>query len=45
MTEPGSAATRTMMRPDTLRQYARDSGYGSVEVLPVDSMACRLYLL
>jgi 2-polyprenyl-3-methyl-5-hydroxy-6-metoxy-1,4-benzoquinol methylase len=45
MTEPGSAATGTLMRPDTLRSYARDAGFTSVEVLPVDSVEFRLYLL
>jgi 2-polyprenyl-3-methyl-5-hydroxy-6-metoxy-1,4-benzoquinol methylase len=45
MTEPGSAATGTLMRPDTLRRYAREAGFGTVEVLPVDSVAFRLYLL
>jgi hypothetical protein len=42
MTEPGSAATGTVMRPDTVRGYARDAGFASVEVLPVDSVAFRL---
>jgi 2-polyprenyl-3-methyl-5-hydroxy-6-metoxy-1,4-benzoquinol methylase len=45
MAEPGSAATGTVMRPDTLRRYAREAGFASVEVLPVDSVAFRLYLL
>jgi SAM-dependent methyltransferase len=45
MTEPDSAATGTVMRPDTLRAYARDAGFSSVEVLPVESVAFRLYLL
>jgi 2-polyprenyl-3-methyl-5-hydroxy-6-metoxy-1,4-benzoquinol methylase len=45
MTEPGSAATGTLMRPDTLRRYARDAGFATVEVLPVESVAFRLYLL
>jgi 2-polyprenyl-3-methyl-5-hydroxy-6-metoxy-1,4-benzoquinol methylase len=45
MTEPGSAATGTVMRPDTVRAYAREAGFGSVEVLPVESVAFRLYLL
>jgi hypothetical protein len=45
MTEPGSAATGTLMRPDRLRAYARDAGFTTVEVLPVDSVAFRLYLL
>ncbi len=45
MTEPGSAATGTLIRPDTVRRYARDAGFSSVEVLPVESVAFRLYLL
>ena len=45
MTEPDSAATGTLMRLDTLRRYAREAGFADVEVLPVDSVAFRLYLL
>jgi 2-polyprenyl-3-methyl-5-hydroxy-6-metoxy-1,4-benzoquinol methylase len=45
MTEPGSAATGTVMRPDTLRAYAHEAGFASVEVLPVGSVAFTLYLL
>ena len=45
MTEPGSAATGTLIRPDIVRRYARDAGFASVEVLPVNSVAFELYLL
>ena len=45
MTVPDSAATGTVMRPDTLRRYASEAGFTSVEVLPVESAAFRLYLL
>ena len=45
MTEPGSAATGTVIRPDIVRRYARDAGFSTVEVLPVESVAFRLYLL
>jgi SAM-dependent methyltransferase len=45
MTVPDSAATGTMMRPDTVRRYAREAGFSAVEVLPVESVAFRLYLL
>jgi SAM-dependent methyltransferase len=45
MTEPGSAATGTLMRPDTVRGYAREAGFATVDVLPVESVAFRLYLL
>jgi len=31
-----SAATGTLMRPDTLRQYATEAGFGDVVVLPID---------
>ena len=45
MTEPGSAATGTLIRPDTVRRYAAEAGFATVEVLPVESVAFRLYLL
>ncbi len=45
MTEPGSAATGTVIRPDVVRRYAREAGFSAVEVLPVESVAFRLYLL
>jgi SAM-dependent methyltransferase len=45
MSEPDSAATGTVIRADTVRQYARDAGFAGVEVLPVDSASFRLYLL
>jgi 2-polyprenyl-3-methyl-5-hydroxy-6-metoxy-1,4-benzoquinol methylase len=45
MTEPGSAATGTVMRPSTLRAYASAAGFSAVDVLAVDSVAFRLYLL
>jgi hypothetical protein len=45
MAEPDSAATGVLMRPDTFRTYARDAGFATVEVLPVESVAFRLYLL
>ncbi len=40
-----SAATGTAMRPDTLRAYARDAGFGHVEVLPIDNDFWRFYRL
>jgi SAM-dependent methyltransferase len=40
-----SAATGTAMRPDTLREYARDAGFGSVEVLPIENDFWRFYRL
>lgn len=45
MTVADSAATGTVMRPATVRAYADQAGFASVEILPVDSVAFRLYLL
>jgi predicted O-methyltransferase YrrM len=36
MAHPGSVGTGTVMRPDTLRGYARAAGFGDVEVLPIE---------
>jgi 2-polyprenyl-3-methyl-5-hydroxy-6-metoxy-1,4-benzoquinol methylase len=43
--ESDEAATGTVMRPDTLRQYARDAGFASVEIAPVEHDPWRFYLL
>jgi SAM-dependent methyltransferase len=40
-----SRATGTVMRPDTLRAYANEAGYGSVEVLPIENDFFRFYRL
>ena len=40
-----SRATGTVMRPDTLRGYADEAGYGSVEVLPIENDFFRFYRL
>jgi ubiquinone/menaquinone biosynthesis C-methylase UbiE len=40
-----SAATGTVMRPDTLRTYAQDAGFTRFEILPIEHDAFRLYLL
>jgi SAM-dependent methyltransferase len=45
MTDPDSAATGTVIRPSTVRAYAEGAGFSSVEILPVESVAFRLYLL
>ncbi|MEV0716063.1 methyltransferase domain-containing protein [Asanoa sp. NPDC050611] len=46
MTDPDSVGTGTVMRPDTLRGYAREAGFGGVDVLPIDDFAFfRFYLL
>lgn len=39
------AGTGTVMRTDTLREYARQAGFESVEVLPIDHMLFRFYRL
>jgi 2-polyprenyl-3-methyl-5-hydroxy-6-metoxy-1,4-benzoquinol methylase len=44
-TEDDSAATGTVMRPDTLRRYAHEAGFEHVEVLPVSNDMWRFYLL
>jgi 2-polyprenyl-3-methyl-5-hydroxy-6-metoxy-1,4-benzoquinol methylase len=45
MAEEPSAATGTVMRTDTLRQYAREAGFREVEVLPIDNFFFRFYRL
>jgi 2-polyprenyl-3-methyl-5-hydroxy-6-metoxy-1,4-benzoquinol methylase len=45
MNEQPSAGTGTVMRPSTLRRYANDAGFASVDVLPIEHDAFRLYLL
>ena len=40
-----SAATGTVMRPDTLRRYAEEAGFTRFEILPIEHDAFRLYLL
>ncbi|HVG97376.1 MAG TPA: class I SAM-dependent methyltransferase, partial [Chloroflexota bacterium] len=40
-----SAATGTVMRPDTLRRYAAAAGFGAVEILPIEHDLFRLYRL
>jgi len=40
-----SVATGTVMRPDTLRAYAHDAGFDSVEILPVENDFFRFYRL
>jgi hypothetical protein len=47
MAEQPSAGTGTMMRPDVLRAYAAEAGFGSVEILPIEHdmwRFCRLFL-
>ena len=45
MTDADSAATGTVIRPATVRAYAGQAGFSSVEILPVESVAFRLYVL
>jgi 2-polyprenyl-3-methyl-5-hydroxy-6-metoxy-1,4-benzoquinol methylase len=45
MGDPDTAATGAMMRPDTLRRYARQAGFRELEVLPVEADMLRFYRL
>jgi hypothetical protein len=36
MAHPRSAGTGTVMRPDTLRQYASAAGFSEVRILPIE---------
>ncbi len=45
MAEQPSAGTGTVMRPDTLRRYAREAGFSDVEVLPIENDMWRFYRL
>lgn len=44
-TESPSATTGTVMRPETLRRYAREAGFQEVEILPIDNFFFRFYRL
>ncbi len=43
--ESDEAATGTVMRPSTLRRYATEAGFASVEVAPVEHDFWRFYVL
>jgi 2-polyprenyl-3-methyl-5-hydroxy-6-metoxy-1,4-benzoquinol methylase len=45
MADHPSAATGTVMRTDTLRQYANAAGFREVEVLPIENFFFRFYRL
>lgn len=45
LSERPSAGTGTVLRPDTVREYARAAGFAAVTVLPVDHRFHRLYRL
>lgn len=40
-----AAGTGTVMRPDTLRRYARAAGFADLDVLPLDNDFFRFYRL
>lgn len=44
-TETPSAATGTVMRAPVLERYAREAGFGGIEVLPIENDFFRFYLL
>jgi 2-polyprenyl-3-methyl-5-hydroxy-6-metoxy-1,4-benzoquinol methylase len=45
MVEQPSAGTGTVLRPDTLREYAAQAGFSRVEVLPIENFFFRFYRL
>ncbi len=45
MTVPGSAGTGTVIRPSTLRAYAREAGFARVDDLPIEHPLWRFYRL
>ena len=45
MADQPSAATGTVMRTDTFRDYAEEAGFGSVDVLPIENFFWRFYRL
>ncbi len=45
LADPPSVGTGTVMRPDTLRRYATEAGFGSTTVLPIEHEAFRFYRL
>lgn len=45
MVEHPSAATGTVMRPETLERYAMEAGFCDIEILPTDNYFFRFYRL
>jgi SAM-dependent methyltransferase len=45
MGDPETAATGAVMRPSTVRRYALDAGFRTVEVLPIETDYWRFYRL
>jgi len=43
--DPPALGTGTVMRPDTLRRYAKDAGFSGVEILPIEHDFWRFYRL
>jgi 2-polyprenyl-3-methyl-5-hydroxy-6-metoxy-1,4-benzoquinol methylase len=43
--DPPALGTGTVMRPETLRRYARDAGFSGVEILPIKHDFWRFYRL
>jgi 2-polyprenyl-3-methyl-5-hydroxy-6-metoxy-1,4-benzoquinol methylase len=45
MADQPSACTGTVLRPDTMKRYAEEAGFSSVEILPIDHPMFRFYRL
>jgi 2-polyprenyl-3-methyl-5-hydroxy-6-metoxy-1,4-benzoquinol methylase len=45
MSHPGSVGTGTVMRPSVFEGYAKEAGFGAVEILPIDAGFWRFYRL
>ncbi len=45
MSQPGSAGTGALFRPDTMRRYAAEAGFAEVEVAPIEHDMFRFYVL
>lgn len=45
MVDPPAVGTGTVMRTDTLKNYAREAGFKNVEVLPIENFFFRFYRL
>jgi hypothetical protein len=45
MSHPDSAGTGTVMRPSVFEGYAKEAGFGGVEILPIDGGFWRFYRL
>jgi 2-polyprenyl-3-methyl-5-hydroxy-6-metoxy-1,4-benzoquinol methylase len=45
MADQPSAATGTVIRPETVRRYSAEAGFTSVEVLPIEHLFFRFYRL